>query len=492
MDATDLARWQFAITTVYHFLFVPITIGMSLIVAVFHTAWVRTHNPQWMRLAKFFGKLFLINFALGLVTGIVQEFQFGMNWSDYSRFVGDIFGAPLAIEALLAFFLESTFLGLWIFGWGRLPEKLHATTMWLVHIGTVLSAYFILAANSFMQHPVGYTYNAASGRAELTDFFAVLTNKVQLVTFPHVVFAAYMAGAGVVMGVALWLMRREAKAATDSARDVARTDAPMYRTATRIAAVMTLVAAVGVTLTGDVQGKIMTEVQPMKMAAAEGLYESIPAGEGAPFSVLTVGSLDGSHANAIIEIPGLLSFLATGNFEGAVRGNNDLKAEYAETYGASGNPRVADIATAFVPNIPTTYWSFRLMIGLGIVTALIAVAVLWLTRKGRTPTAKWLAYAAVAAPLLPVFANSFGWIFTEVGRQPWLVFGLMTTANGVSPSVSMGEVITSMLVFTLLYGALAVVEIKLFLHYVRKGAEPFEQPQDPADRDEDAPLVFAY
>src|SRR6476661_7863618 len=297
MDATDLARWQFAITTVYHFLFVPITIGMSLIVAVFHTLWVRTRNEQWLRLAKFFGKLFLINFALGLVTGIVQEFQFGMNWSDYSRFVGDIFGAPLAIEALLAFFLESTFLGLWIFGWGRLPEKLHATTMWLVHIGTVLSAYFILAANSFMQHPVGYTYNAASGRAELTDFFAVLTNKVQLVTFPHVIFAAYMAGAGVVMGVSLWLMRREAKAAADDAQDVARTDA-----------LLTLVAAVGVTITGDVQGKIMTEVQPMKMAAAEGLYESVPGGEGAPFSVLTIGSLDGSAATPLIEIPGLLSF----------------------------------------------------------------------------------------------------------------------------------------------------------------------------------------
>ena len=492
MDATDLARWQFAITTVYHFLFVPITIGMSLIVAVFHTAWVRTHNPQWMSLAKFFGKLFLINFALGLVTGIVQEFQFGMNWSDYSRFVGDIFGAPLAIEALLAFFLESTFLGLWIFGWGRLPEKLHAATIWLVHIGTVLSAYFILAANSFMQHPVGYTYNKASGRAELTDFFAVLTNKVQLVTFPHVLFSAYMAGAGVVMGVALWLMRREAKRAGDDAREVARTDAPMYRRATRIAAVLTLVAAVGVVVSGDAQGKIMTQVQPMKMAAAEGLYESVPAGAGAPFSVLTVGSLDGSHANAIIEIPGLLSFLGTGDFKGVVRDINDLKAAYAQTYGASGNPRVADTATAYVPNIPTTYWSFRLMIGLGMVTALIALAVLWLTRKGRAPTSKWLVYAAVAAPLLPVFANSFGWIFTEVGRQPWLVFGLMTTANGVSPNVSMGEVITSMVVFTLLYGALAVVEIKLFLHYVRKGAEPFEEPQDPADRDEDAPLVFAY
>jgi len=491
MDATDLARWQFAITTVYHFLFVPITIGMSAIVAFFHSAWVRTHNEQWLRLAKFFGKLFLINFALGLVTGIVQEFQFGMNWSDYSRFVGDIFGAPLAIEALLAFFLESTFLGLWIFGWGRLPEKLHAATMWIVHIGTVLSAYFILSANSFMQHPVGYTYNRVSGRAELTDFVAVLTNKVQLITFPHVILAAYMTGGAVVMGVALWLMRREAARAKD-AGDVAHSDAPMYRRATRIGAVVTLVAALGVALTGDVQGKIMTEVQPMKMAAAEALYDSVPAGEGAPFSVLTVGSLDGSHANALIEVPGLLSFLATGRFDGAVQGINDLKQLYADTYGASGNALVADAASAYVPNIPTTYWTFRLMIGLGIAGAAIALAVLWLTRKGRTPASRWLLYAAVVAPFLPIFANSFGWIFTEVGRQPWLVFGLMTTATGVSPSVSMGEVITSMTVFTLLYGALAVVEVKLFLHYVRKGAEPFEQPQDPATRDEDAPLAFAY
>src|SRR5512144_2749188 len=192
MDALDLARWQFAITTVYHFFFVPVTIGLSALVAVFHTAWIRKRNPEMLRLAKFYGKLFTINFALGLVTGIVQEFQFGMNWSDYSRFVGDIFGAPLAIEALLAFFLESTFLGLWIFGWGRLPERLHAACIWAVHIGTLLSAYFILAANSWMQHPVGYRYNPVTGRAELTDFFAVLTNKVQLVTFPHVALSAYM------------------------------------------------------------------------------------------------------------------------------------------------------------------------------------------------------------------------------------------------------------------------------------------------------------
>src|SRR5689334_15636186 len=302
MDATDLARWQFAITTVYHFLFVPITIGMSLVVAVFHTAWVRTHNPQWMRLAKFFGKLFLINFALGLVTGIVQEFQFEMNWSDYSRFVGDIFGAPLAIEALLAFFLESTFLGLWIFGWGRLPEKLHASTMWIVHIGTVLSAYFILAANSFMQHPVGYQLNPSSGRAELTDFGAVLTNPVQLVTFPHTVTASYMAGGAVVLGVGIYRMRR---------RDVGN-DASMYRRMTRAGAVVTLVAGLAVAVTGDTQGKIMTEVQPMKMAAAEALYETYDS--CAPFSLFTIGSLDGTEERFAITIPCLLSFLATGSF----------------------------------------------------------------------------------------------------------------------------------------------------------------------------------
>ena len=208
MESLNLARWQFGITTVYHYFFVPITIGLSLIVALMQTFWMRTRNPEWLRLTKFFGKLFTINFILGLATGIVQEFQFGMNWSDYSRFVGDIFGAPLAIEALLAFFLESTFLGLWIFGWGRINEKIHLGAIWLVHIGTVLSAFFILAANSFMQNPVGYTNNPLTGRAELTDFLAVLTNKVQLVAFPHVISAAWMSGGAFVLGIALWLMWR--------------------------------------------------------------------------------------------------------------------------------------------------------------------------------------------------------------------------------------------------------------------------------------------
>jgi cytochrome d ubiquinol oxidase subunit I len=477
MDNLDLARWQFAITTVYHFLFVPITIGMSALVAWYHTSWVRKRRPEDLRLAKFYGKLFTINFALGLVTGIVQEFQFGMNWSDYSRFVGDIFGAPLAIEALLAFFLESTFLGLWIFGWGRIPERLHAACMWIVHIGTLLSAYFILAANSFMQHPVGYRYNPETRRAELTDFWAVLTNKVQLITFPHVVAAAYMVGGAMIMAVALWHLRR---------RDVG-SDSMMYRKATRLGAVVTLVAGLGVAVTGDIQGKIMTEVQPMKMAAAEALYDS---SDGcAPFSLLTIGNLSGSEERFSITVPCLLSFLATGRFDGSVQGINDLEAQYQREFGSRG-PLTA--APSYTPVIPLAYWSFRLMIGVGLLAMILAALALWATRRDRVPMARWWHWAIIAAPLLPVVGNSFGWIFTETGRQPWIVFGVMTTRNGVSPSVSAGEVVTSMLVYTLLYGALAVVEVKLFLTYARAGAPAFEPPVPPSEQDEDAPLSFAY
>ncbi|MHB1473263.1 MAG: cytochrome ubiquinol oxidase subunit I [Dermatophilaceae bacterium] len=478
MNAVDIARWQFAIVTVYHFFFVPVTIGLSVIVAGFETAWLRHRNPEMLRLTKFFGKLFTINFALGLVTGIVQEFQFGMNWSDYSRFVGDIFGAPLAIEALVAFFLESTFLGLWIFGWDRLPPKLHAACMWLVALGTLLSAYFILAANSWMQHPVGYRFNPVTGRAELTDFVAVLTNKVQLVTFPHTITGAYMVGGAFVMAVGLWHLR---KAGVGQ-------NASMYRKATRVGAWFTLVSALGVCVSGDLQGKIMTEVQPMKMAAAEGLYDSWSS--NAPFSLLTIGTLSGSRATFAVTVPGLLSFLATGRFDGPVKGINELKAQYEKQYGADATARV--FSHSYTPTIPLAYWSFRLMIGLGIVGALIAVAVLWSTRRDRIPRHRLWFWAVLATPLLPLFGNSLGWIFTEAGRQPWLVFGVMTTAHGVSPSVSAGEVWTSLITLTLLYAVLAVIETKLLLRSIAAGAPEFEEPVDPADRDENAPLVFAY
>lgn len=479
MDVLDLARWQFAITTVYHFFFVPVTIGLSAIVAWYHSRWIRTRNEDHLRMAKFLGKLFTINFALGLVTGIVQEFQFGMNWSTYSRFVGDIFGAPLALEALLAFFLESTFLGLWIFGWGRIPERLHAATMWIVHIGTILSAYFILAANSFMQHPVGYRINPATGRAEMADFWAVLTNPVQLVAFPHVITACYLVGGALVMAVGLHKLRQGKAKGGPSA------DRRMYRHAARLGAVVVLVAGMGVAISGDLQGKVMTEVQPMKMAAAEALYDTPPAGECAPFSVLTVAGLGGENPKHVIEIPCLLSFLGTGSFDGQVRGIADLEAEYRASFGDDELTQ----ADTYVPPIAMTYWNFRLMMATGFFAMAVGAWVLWATRKERIPMQRWVFGLIVLTPIATVLGHSFGWIFTEVGRQPWVVFGEMATHTAVSPSVGTADVWTSMLVFTALYGGLAVVEVRLLLDYIRRGAEPFETPRLVED---DQPLEFSY
>ncbi len=279
VHALDLARWQFAITTVYHFFFVPLTIGLSVLVAILQTAWVRTGRDEYLRATKFWGKLFLINFAMGVVTGIVQEFQFGMNWSAYSRFVGDIFGAPLAIEGLLAFFLESTFLGLWIFGWDRLPRRAHLASIWLASIGTILSAYFILAANSWMQHPVGYKINPTTHRAELTDFGAVLTNSTTLVTFPHTVIAAFLTAGMFMLAVSAWHLRRH-------------NETPVFRPSVRLALWTITIAGLLVAVTGDMQARIMTKQQPMKMAAAEALYNTTAP---ASFSLFTIGSLDGSR-----------------------------------------------------------------------------------------------------------------------------------------------------------------------------------------------------
>ena len=481
MDTLDIARWQFAIITVYHFLFVPITIGLSAIVASYETAWIRTGNERWLRLTKFFGKLFLINFAIGVVTGIVQEFQFGMNWSDYSRFVGDIFGAPLAVEGLLAFFLESTFLGLWIFGWDRLSPKLHAACIWLVHLGTLFSAYFILAANSWMQHPVGYAYNPDTGRAELNDFFAVMLNKVQLVTFPHVVLSAYMTGAAFVIGVSFWQLARRARSDEDRG---------MYMVALRTSAAVVLVAGLGVAISGDVQGKIMTEVQPMKMAAAEGLYETEAP---ADFSLLTIGTPDGKEEKFAVKVPDLLSFLATGTTDGKVTGINELRKQYKAQYGSDPGATYYSPGD-YTPLIPLTYWSFRFMIGLGLAAAAIAGWLLWATRRGRFPHGRLIFSLAMLLPFMPLLANSFGWIFTEVGRQPWSVFGLMTTAQSVSPTVSVTEALISLIVLTLLYAGLAVVEVRLMLTYIRAGADPVPVvgDDDPDAHGPDRPLAFAY
>jgi cytochrome d ubiquinol oxidase subunit I len=481
VDVTDIARWQFGIITVYHFWFVPITIGTSAIIAAFHTQWVRTGRPEYLRLTKFFGKLFLINFAIGVVTGIVQEFQFGMNWSDYSRFVGDVFGAPLAIEGLLAFFLESTFLGLWIFGWGKLPPRLHAACIWLVHLGTLFSSYFILAANSWMQHPVGYRYNPDTGRAELTDFWAVMFNKVQLVAFPHVVLAAYMTGGAFVLGVAAYLHFRHRHEVAERS---------LYLRAVRVGAAVTLVAGLGVAITGDLQGKVMTEVQPMKMAAAEAIYDTE---RPASFSVLTIGTPDGRHEKFAIKVPRLLSFLATGTFDGEVEGINQLREQYRAEYGQDPGARYYSPGD-YTPLIPVTYWSFRFMIGLGAFAAAGAALVLWATRRGRRPDGVWWPRLAVLLPIAVVLANSWGWIFTEMGRQPWAVFGLMTTQQAVSPGVSVTEAWISIGSLTAVYAVLAVIEFGLMWRYVKAGAPPFEEPptHNDTDTDADAPMAFAY
>jgi len=468
MSAETLARWQFGITTVYHFFFVPITIAMSMLVAIMQTIWVRTGSEKLLRLTKFFGKLFLINFAMGVVTGIVQEFQFGMNWSEYSRFVGDIFGAPLALEALIAFFLESVFIGLWIFGWDRLPKKVHLATIWLASLGTMLSAYFILAANSWMQHPVGSEVSVAEGRAVLTDFAAVLTNNTAIVAFVHTLSASFLVAGSLVAGISIYLLVRERAA-------------DMARSTMRLGLITVVAAGTVVAISGDFDGKIMTEQQPMKMASAEALWETA---QPAPFSLFTIGTLDGSEPVFSIEIPKLLSFLATGDFNGKVEGINDLNEQYRQTYASTG-------LDDFAPNIPVTYWTFRLMIGVGMLAFLYAIWALWAYRGDRRPRGKWALRIGLLLPLLPLVAISFGWIFTEMGRQPWVVFGVMPTAAGVSPIGGAGAVWTSMIGFTLLYAVLAVVEVGLIVRTVRQG--PPQSVDDPfIDREADAPLTIAY
>ena len=449
MSALDLARWQFAITTLYHFIFVPVTLGLSWVVAVFHTKYVQTRSPRWRSLTRLWGKLFLVNVAMGVVTGIVQEFQFGMNWSSYSRYVGDIFGAPLAMEALIAFFLESTFLGVWIFGWGRLSPKLHLATIYLTALGTMLSAAFILAANSWMQHPVGYRINPKTHDAELTSIWAVLTNSTFLITFVHTMIAAALLAGVLLVAVSCW--------------HYARGDTgDIFALPLRLGLVIAFVAAIGAGFSGHVQAQIMTQQQPMKMAAAENLCRtSAPAS----FSLFAVGPCDTSGFD--VTAPHFLSVLATNTWNGQVKGFTDLQKAYRAKYGPGD----------YKPMIGVTYWTFRLMVGIAFLLALIAFIGLVLWRRGSLETSRWYHRLALYALILPFAGNFFGWIFTEVGRQPWVVFGLLLTRNAVSPSVPAWTVALSLAAFTLLYGILAVITAVLMAAVVRTDS------QDPGDSD---------
>jgi cytochrome bd ubiquinol oxidase subunit I len=481
VNALDLSRWQFGIVTVYHFMFVPLTIGLAPLVAIMQTVWYRTGDERWLRLTKFFGKLFLINFAIGVVTGIVQEFQFGMNWSEYSRFVGDVFGAPLAMEALLAFFLESTFLGVWIFGWDRLPKKVHLASIWAAAIGVNLSAYFIIAANSFMQHPVGVRYNPETKRAELASIGQVLTNPTTLAAFPHTITGALLTAGTFVAGIAGWWMVRNARKGDHA-------EAAVYRPALKLALAVLVVAGIGVAISGDVQARLMFKQQPMKMASAEALCNTE---KGAGFSLFAIGDVSNNCDVKQITLPGLTSFMATGDFNGTLKGVKDLRADYVQKYGANGVD-----GAGYVPLLPVTYWSFRLMIGFGVISALLALAGLWGLRSGRSPTSARFGKLALIAIPMPFLANATGWIFTEMGRQPWIVAPnptgdsavRFTVEQGVSPYVDLASVATSLIVLSLLYGLLAVVWFGLMKRYTVEGAPPVAVEPTP----EEAPLAFAY
>ncbi|GAA0431843.1 cytochrome ubiquinol oxidase subunit I [Acrocarpospora corrugata] len=468
MDALDLARWQFGVTTVYHFLFVPLTIGLGVFVAGLQTAWLRTGKEHYLTLTKFFGKIFLINFAMGVVTGIVQEFQFGMNWSEYSTFVGDVFGAPLALEALLAFFLESTFLGLWIFGWDKLPKRVHLACLWIAVIGSNLSAYFILAANAWMKHPVGYV--VVDGRAQMTDLWAVLTNSTALAQVPHVVGASFVVAGVFVLAISGYRILKERGATgllprkSDFTTPRDRKSPDMWRTSLRGALVMTAIAGVVVAGTGDLSGQLLHEQQPMKLAAAEGLRHDTA---GAPFSPLPG-----------VEIPHLLSLLAAHDPNAVVQGVDDIQRRFEAQFGPGD----------YMPNLPVVFWSFRVMVMLGSAAIGLSVLGLWLTRgRGRrarnVPT--WFAKACLLALPLPVLAMIAGWLLSEIGRQPWTVAGELLTAASVSPGVTVTEIAISLAVFTGLYGLLALAEAGLILRHVKAGPEaPAQDPRNPRDPDE--------
>lgn len=447
MDQVFLARIQFAVTTIYHFFFVPLSIGLVFLVALMQTMYVAKKNEMYKKMAKFWGHLFLINFAVGVVTGIIQEFQFGMNWSDYSRFVGDVFGAPLAIEALLAFFMESTFIGLWIFGWERLPKKVHLTSIWLVSVGTVLSGFWILTANSFMQHPVGYTLK--NGRAEMNDFLALITNGQVWVEFPHVITGALATGAFFIAGISAYNLLRK--------RDV-----EFYKKSMNLALIFGLIGSVGTALSGHEQAQYLVKTQPMKMAAAEGIWQNTP--DPAPWSAFAIIDSAKQENKFEMNIPYALSFLSYSKFSGSLKGMETLQKEYSKKYdGQVGK------GTNYIPPVKTTYWSFRLMVGFGTAMILLSLIGLFLWKKGRVEQSTLFLKFMLASISFPFLANTFGWIMTEVGRQPWTIFGLMTSAKSVSPNVSAGSILFSIIMYILIFTVLAIAMVYLMIREIRKG-----------------------
>jgi cytochrome bd ubiquinol oxidase subunit I len=459
MTNVDLARWQFAFVTINHFFFVPVTIGLAFLTALLQTAWYRTHRDEYLRLTRFFGVLLVINVAIGVVTGLVQEFQFGMNWSAYSRLVGNVFGAPLAMEGLAAFFLESTFLGLWLFGWDRLSRRVHLLTIWLVALGSVLSAAFIMAANSWMQHPVGY--KMVNGKPQLNDIWAVMTNQVFVWGYSKVLLASLVTGAVVMLAVSAWQLRH------GSAPEV-------FTRSARLALIVLVPAILFTMLVGDELGVIEAKYQPMKIAAAEAQWSTC---QPCSFSLFQIGGGNQDQTpTQIIEIPHLLSLLATNHWNGKVIGLNPLQSQYSSKYGPG----------YYVPNVFIQYWSMRVMAYIGVLVLLLGLYGLWLLRRQKLATSRRFLWVAIWAAVLPFLMNTAGWLLTESGRQPWIVQGIMLTKNGISSSVSATSVVISLVIFVLLYGILATVDFMLMLKYSRQQLPP---ARDEAEADAPVPAI---
>lgn len=445
MDVVTLSRIQFGVTTALHFLFVPLTLGLVWFVAVFQTMYYRTGDERYRRMAKFWGKLFLVNFGMGVVTGLVQEFQFGMNWSEYSRFVGDVFGTLLAIETLVAFFLESVFIGIWIFGENRVSKGVHLFSIWMAAIGSLFSSIWILLASGWMHHPVGYVINPATGNAQLVDIMALLTNEKGWLLFEHAISSGFATASIFILGVSAWYILRNQ-------------ETEVFKPSFKLASVVGVLAAFLLLMTGHEQGQEMRLYQPMKLAAIEAIWETE---QPASFSLLTIGDLSGKREVWSIRIPYLMSFLACNNFECEVRGVKDLQQEYEALYGPND----------YIPLVVVTYWSFRIMVGLGFLM-LFASAFAALTTALHYPARlmkylRWLPYLIPA----PFIAGVAGWVTTEMGRQPWIVQGLLTTAQAISPNLTVVDVAVSLVGFVSIYLALTVIMFKLMYRFARQGTQ---------------------
>ncbi|MBP1729117.1 MAG: cytochrome ubiquinol oxidase subunit [Deltaproteobacteria bacterium] len=435
MDVVYLSQLQFAATCMFHWIFVPLTLGLSIMTAWMETKYVRTGDETWLRMTKFWGKLFLINFALGVVTGITMEFQFGLNWAEFSRYVGDIFGAPLAIEATVTFFLESVFIGVWIFGWKKVSKNVHALTIWLAAIGTNLSALWILLANAWMQHPVGFVIR--NGRAEMNDFLAVVTNSYGWIKFTHTVLSGYALAAFLIMGISAWHLLK-------------KNEVDFFKRSFRFAAVWGFVASMIVGISGDFHAVEIAKVQPSKFAAMESIWETK---KNAEMCLLLVPNVkEECNAFEALRIPGMLSFLAFHDTTAEVKGLKDFPKELR-------------------PPVTPTFLSFRLMVGIGTFMILASLAAIFLSRRDRFEDNRlFLAIMVLAIPL-PYLAQQLGWIVAELGRQPWVVYGVLKTADAVSKSVTATQVLLSLLGFTILYGILGAIDIFLLVKYAKKGPD---------------------